>query len=75
VPYEQNGEPSSIVMFKAHHSFADGISVMCMSLFMSEEYDRSFLIKTVDATLFQKIIIKVAVLFYIPVLIIKSLVI
>jgi len=73
-PYtDSNGKPSSIVMFKAHHSFADGISVMSMCLYMSAEYDRSFLIKTIDATFFQKIFIKLMVVYYIPYLTIKNL--
>jgi len=46
---------------------------MCMNLFMSAEYDRSFLVKSVDATMFQQIMIKVMAPFYVPYLTIKSL--
>jgi hypothetical protein len=39
-----------ICYWKAHHSLADGISVMCLSLSMSTEYDRSYFVKAPDAS-------------------------
>ena len=47
---QPDGKKEAIVFFKAHHSFSDGISASCIKLFMSEEYDRSFFIKSTDAT-------------------------
>ena len=44
-----DGTVEAIVFFKAHHAFCDGISATCLKLFMSEEYDRSFFVKTTDA--------------------------
>ena len=58
---------------KAHHSLADGISVMCLNLFMSAQYDRSYFVKTSDASLLIQIYVRLASLFYMPYTTLKSL--
>ena len=68
-----DGSKEAIVFFKAHHSFMDGISASCVKLFMSEEYDRSFFIKTTDANWIQQMIVRFASVFYIPLIMVKSL--
>ena len=47
-----------IVIWKSHHSFCDGMSVMFMLLAMSHEYDRSYFVKGKDATLLERILIR-----------------
>lgn len=47
---QPNGKKEAIVVFKAHHAFCDGISATLIKLFMSDAYDRSYFIKTNDAS-------------------------
>lgn len=54
------------MIWKCHHSFCDGISVMCMTLALSEEYDRSYFVKGQDASWFQAIGVRLMMPFYIP---------
>lgn len=53
-------------MWKSHHSFCDGVSIMCMSLAMSVTYDRSYFVGSADIPLYQQILLKLMVPFYIP---------
>lgn len=62
-----------ICYWKAHHSLADGISVMCLSLSMSSEYDRSYFIKASDATLLQTFALRLCVPFMIPFILFNAL--
>jgi hypothetical protein len=43
---------------KAHHSFCDGVSVICFILSLSEEYGREYFVKTSDAMWWQALLIK-----------------
>jgi len=54
------------MLWKAHHSFCDGISVMCMTLALSEEYDKSYFIKAEDASWLESIGIRLMIPFYLP---------
>lgn len=47
----EDGTKQAILIFKMHHSIADGISCICMMLMCSNEYDRSFFVKSTDANL------------------------
>jgi len=44
---------------KAHHSFCDGISAMCMTLSLAEEYSRDFFVKSSDAKWYEVIFVKI----------------
>ena len=76
--YVQNFEPTdqdhlpvdqrtkSLLIWKCHHSFCDGVSVTSMTLAISEQYDRSFFLKSNDATFLQKTLVKCMAIFMIP---------
>ena len=51
-PYNENGIEGTIAIWKTHHSFGDGASAMSFTLALSEEYDRSYFLKSKAATLF-----------------------
>ena len=45
-----------MIIFKAHHSFGDGVSVMCMILSLAEsEYGRDFFIKSDDSKWYEEL--------------------
>ena len=44
--YNFNGKEIFFIIWKSHHSFCDGISIMSLSLAMSHEYDRSYFVKS-----------------------------
>lgn len=52
--------------FKAHHALCDGISIMCLSLAMSEEYSRDYFVKSNDAKWYEEIFVKLMALKEIP---------
>jgi NRPS condensation-like uncharacterized protein len=54
---EEKG-PFGMTIFKAHHSFCDGVSVMCMTLALSEEYGRDYFVKSNDAHWYEELFIK-----------------
>lgn len=60
-------------MFKAHHSFSDGISATLIKLFMSEVYDRSYFIKTTDASIIEQMFVRLAFITKIPALMADNL--
>jgi hypothetical protein len=47
-----------LTIFKAHHSFCDGVSIMCMTLALSEEYGRDYFIKSKDAKWYEALFVK-----------------
>ena len=61
--YEEDGQQRSVLFWKNHHSFCDGVSIMLFNLALSEEYGRDYFVKGKDMTLFQKIAIKLMVPF------------
>lgn len=50
--YEENGKKCSILFWKNHHSFCDGVSIMLFNLALSEEYGRDYFVKGKDMTFF-----------------------
>jgi len=64
--YTVKGKPGTIIMFKSHHSFCDGMSTMSMSLAMSAEYDRSYFVKGADASMMARIVTRLSFPFMIP---------
>ena len=61
--YEEDGQQRSVLFWKNHHSFCDGVSIMLFNLALSEEYGRDYFVKGKDMTLFQQIAIKLMVPF------------
>ena len=58
-PLDQDTENTlGLTIFKAHHSFCDGVSVMCLCLSLSEEYSRDYFIKSTDAKWYEELFIK-----------------
>ena len=53
-------------IFKAHHSFCDGVSVMCMTLSLGEDYGREYFVKSADAKWYEVIFMKFMALFTLP---------
>lgn len=64
--YNFNGKEIFFIIWKSHHSFCDGISIMSLSLAMSQEYDRSYFVKSTDLTWLQVLMLRLAVPFQIP---------
>lgn len=52
-----------LTIFKAHHSFCDGVSVMCLTLSLSEEYSRDYFVKSSDAKWYEALFIKFMAIF------------
>ena len=50
--YIDNGEARTILFWKNHHSFCDGVSIMLFNLALSEDYGREYFVKGKDMTLF-----------------------
>ena len=70
---KENGEQVSIIIWKSHHAFSDGISIMSFTLSMSEEYDRSYFVKSTDAGFLQRLAVRAMVPLYIPYILWNSL--
>ena len=71
--YHYDGKDGTLIIFKSHHSFCDGVSVMCMAMALSHEYDRSYFIGGKDASLFQRIFTRLSFPFILPGVIWKTL--
>lgn len=52
--------------FKGHHALCDGVSIMCLSLAMSEEYSRDYFVKSKDAKWYEELFVKLMALTEIP---------
>lgn len=59
----ENERPKGMIIFKAHHSLCDGVSVMCMTLALSEEYKRDYFVKSNDAKWYETIFIRILSVF------------
>ena len=63
-PNDQENLPDDLktkgmIIFKAHHSFCDGVSVMCMTLSLAEsEYSRDFFIKSEDSKWYEELAVR-----------------
>lgn len=63
-PNDQDNLPDDLktkgmIIFKAHHSFCDGVSVMCMTLSLAEsEYSRDFFIKSEDSKWYEELAVR-----------------
>lgn len=48
-----------MIIFKAHHSFCDGVSVMCMTLSLAEsDYGRDYFIKSEDSKWYEELAVR-----------------
>ena len=66
VPADQR--PKGLLVWKCHHSFADGVSVVSMILAMSKEYDQSYWVKalTVQPPWWFSTYLRLSFLFCVP---------
>lgn len=71
--FEEHGEKRAILIMKTHHSLMDGVSSMCQMLACSGEYDRSYLVKSRDATMLERCMLRLSVPFMLPKLVSTSL--
>ena len=55
-----------MVIFKTNHALCDGVSIMCLSMAMGEEYARDYFIKSNDARWYEVIAIKLLAFAEIP---------
>lgn len=55
-----------ILIWKCHHSFSDGVSVMTLPLALSDEFDRSYFVKSTDVNIFNQILLRLAMPLSIP---------
>ena len=69
----ENLKPKSILIWKCHHSFCDGVSVTSMVLALSEEYDRSYFLSTKDASWAQAIGLRLMTPFLIPTILMSTI--
>jgi NRPS condensation-like uncharacterized protein len=53
------------MIWKSHHSFCDGVSMVLFNLALSKEFDRSFFVKSTDLKLWQRIFVRCCVPFQI----------
>lgn len=64
-PSEEAGA-KGMCIFKANHALCDGVSIMCLSMAMAEEYARDYFIKSNDAKWYEVIAIKLLAILEIP---------
>jgi hypothetical protein len=63
----------ALQLWKCHHAFCDGVSVTSMVLAASKEYNRSYFLKSNDASFFEKLFLRCLTPFYIPKMIVQAL--
>jgi hypothetical protein len=63
---DADGVEYTISIWKCHHSFMDGVSCIMLTAASSGEYSRDYFVKSKDATLLQRIMIRLSVLYFIP---------
>ena len=64
LPEDQRSK--GLLIWKCHHSFCDGVSVMCMTLALTQDYSRDYFIASKDASFLQQAAIKLMVPFMLP---------
>lgn len=55
-----------ITIFKAHHSFCDGVSIMCLTLALGEDYGRHYFVSSKDAKWYEALFVRLTSVFQIP---------
>ena len=70
---DEDGKVKSLVIWKSHHSFCDGISLASILLAFSGDYGREYFVKSKDATLLEKLYVRLMVPFQIPMMVMMSM--
>ena len=79
VPEEENkgrkeeDKVKAVMIFKAHHAFCDGVSVMCMTLSSSADYDKSYFVKADDVPIWKRLMVRILMPFQIPAILYQTL--
>lgn len=60
---DPDGKGKSIMIWKSHHSFCDGVSMVLFNLAISKEFDRSYFVKSTDLKLWERIFVRCCVPF------------
>lgn len=58
--------PKSIMIWKAHHSFCDGVSAGSLILALSKEFDRSYFLPSKELSFFKRILARFLSVLLIP---------
>ena len=69
---DADGIEYTLSIWKCHHSFMDGVSCMALTAASSDEYGRDYFVKSKDATLLQRMFIRLSILYYIPLLMLDT---
>lgn len=69
---EEYQEKYSLMIWKSHHSFCDGVSVMSLHLGMGDEYDLSKFIPIKKINFIQRIFIRLMFILYLPKIFIQT---
>lgn len=64
--------PNGLVLWKSHHSLADGMSCMAMNLQLSETYDTGKLLPFKEITFWQRCMVRAMIPFYLPIILWES---
>lgn len=67
------GKVYFIQIWKCHHSLMDGVSCMALAASSTKEYSREYFVKSKDATFLQEMLIKLSIIFYLPMLMMNTL--
>ena len=70
----EDHKTKGMCIFKANHALCDGVSIMCLSMAMAEEYSRDYFIKSNDAKWYEVIFVKLLAIASIPKAILMGLV-
>ena len=70
---DYDGKEYNLTIWKAHHSFMDGVSCISLTAATSAEYSRDYFVKSKDATFLQRLFIRLSILYYFPILLMDTL--
>lgn len=63
---KEDQKNKGMCIFKANHALCDGVSIMCLSMAMAEEYSRDYFIKSKDAKWYEVLFVKLMALASVP---------
>ena len=70
---DDEGKTYFVQIWKSHHSFMDGVSGMALTASSTKEYKRDYFIAGKDATFWQELMVKVSIIFYIPMIVMDTI--
>jgi len=64
--FDTDGKKKFLFVWKSHHSFCDGVSIMSMVLSLSSDYSRDFFVKSTDVPWYGIALIRMMVPLQLP---------